>query len=113
MDTRNKGTFYEKAVADYLSRQGIRIVTNNYRCRLGEIDLIGEDENTLIFFEVKFRRNDKYGSPFDAIDYKKQKRIINAAKFYLMSYPTDKYIRFDAVGITDNSIEWIKDAFCQ
>lgn len=112
MDKRNKGTFYESAVVEYLKQQGINIIEKNFRTRRGEIDLIGEDKDTIIFFEVKYRKNSSFGSPLAAIDIRKQRRIIGTAKYYLAYRPTDKYVRFDAIGITGYDIEWIKNAFC-
>lgn len=112
MDKKQKGTFYEESAVEYLKHKGVIILENNYRCRLGEVDIIGIDNDTLVFFEVKYRRNHDFGSALEAIDYRKQKRIINVAKYYLTYQKCDKYIRFDAIGIQDDKIEWIKNAFC-
>lgn len=112
MNKRQRGNFYEELAANYLSSMGVEILERNYRCRLGEIDIIGVDRDSLVFFEIKYRRGETFGTPFDAIDIRKQRRIINVAKFYLVTHSTDKYIRFDAVGITGDDIEWIKNAFC-
>jgi len=111
LDKRNRGTFYEAAAIEYLCQQGVVIVEKNFRSKRGEIDIIGIDGDNLVFFEVKYRRNKSFGNPLEAIDYRKQMRIVNTAKYYLTYNPTDKYIRFDAIGIMDNEIEWIKNAF--
>lgn len=112
MNKRNVGTFYENVAELFLVEQGIKIVERNYRCRFGEIDLIGVDKDTLVFFEVKYRKNTQYGSPFDAVDNRKQRKILSVAKYYLSYKGINKFIRFDVVGIFGNEIEWIKDAFC-
>lgn len=111
MNKRLKGDFYEQIAVDYIVSQGVEIVCRNYRCRMGEIDIIGYDGDTIVFFEVKYRKNAEYGTPFDAIDYRKQKKIVNVAKFYLNCNPVNKYVRFDAIGITGDEVQWIKDAF--
>lgn len=112
MNKRSVGSFYEEAVSAYLKEKGVQIIEKNFRCRMGEIDLIGIDGDTLVFFEIKYRKNNLYGSPLEAVDYRKQKKIISVAKYYLTYKDVDKYIRFDVIGVCDNEIEWIKDAFC-
>ncbi len=111
MNKKAKGDFYENAATQFLINNGIRIKENNYRCRLGEIDIIGIDKDTLVFFEVKYRKNETYGSALDAVDYKKQRRIIGAAQYYLAFKHYDCFFRFDVIGINDKEIAWIKNAF--
>ena len=72
---RKTGTVYEQAVGYYLEQQGYEILVYNYRCRFGEIDLIGKDGEYLVFCEVKYRKNQRKGSPLDAVDKKKQQKI--------------------------------------
>lgn len=112
MNKRGTGTFYEEAVCNYLKNAGIEILERNYRCSMGEIDIIGTQGDVLIFFEVKYRKNDSFGDALEAVDLKKQKKIINCANYYLAFKQNDKYIRFDVIGITGDIIKWIKDAFC-
>ena len=90
---------------------GIEIIETNYRCRMGEIDIIGRDDDTLIFFEVKYRKSDAYGNALYAIDIKKQAKIRKVAQFYLNYSKHKGYARFDAVGITGDKIDWIRNAF--
>lgn len=89
---------------------------------MGEIDLIMKDNDTLVFIEVRFRKNCHYGSPLESITRSKQKKIIRAAKFFLSKFKGhDLSCRFDAVGITPNAnttantspfnIVWIPAAF--
>ena len=61
MNRRKEGAYYENLVAEYLKTQGYEILEKNYRCRIGEIDLIAKEGETLVFVEVKYRRNDKMG----------------------------------------------------
>lgn len=112
MNKRGTGTFYEEAVCNYLQNAGVEIIERNYRCSMGEIDIIGRQGDVLIFFEVKYRKNDNFGDALEAVDVKKQKRIIKCANFYLAFKNCDLFIRFDVIGITGENIKWIKNAFC-
>lgn len=67
--------------AEELTRQGYRIIERNFRCRYGEIDLIAEDANDLIFIEVKTRRGDAYGLPEEAVTLRKQQKIVQVATY--------------------------------
>lgn len=111
MNKREIGSFYENEVCDFLVSKGIEIIDRNYFCKFGEVDIIGREGDTLIFFEVKYRSSNRYGNPLEAIDIRKQKRIINCARFYTAYKYADLFIRFDAVGVIGKEIEWIKNAF--
>lgn len=111
MNKRKQGDFYEEAVSQYLISNGIEIIERNYRCKLGEIDIIGKQDDTIIFFEVKYRKSNAYGYAVEAVDYRKRKKIISCAKFYIAFKNIDSYIRFDVIGITGDEFEWIKNAF--
>ena len=111
MNKRELGTFYENAACEYLQDRGIHILEQNYRCKMGEVDIIGEENDCIIFFEVKYRKTQEYGQALAAVDYKKQKRISRCAAFYCMQHPYVNAIRYDVIGITDTKIEWIKNAF--
>ncbi len=75
MNKREIGTFYEEAVSEYLKLQGINIICKNFRCRSGEIDLIGWENDCLIFFEVKYRKDERYGYPVEAVTEMKKRTI--------------------------------------
>lgn len=117
--TRVKGSFYEAKAASYLERLGYRILAMNYRCRLGEIDLIAKHENYLTFIEVKYRRSDSQGSPFEAVTYRKQQTIYKTAQYYMQSHRIlqDTPCRFDVVAVSgepdgeNEAIEVIQNAF--
>lgn len=113
MNKRILGTQYEQRAADFLKEQGYFILQKNYRCRLGEIDIIARDRKYLVFVEVKYRRNDKKGYPGQAVTYQKQRTISKVAGEYLMrhSYNMEVLCRFDVVSILGEEITLIKNAF--
>ncbi len=113
MNKRQTGAGYEGLAAEYLCQQGIRILEKNFRCRTGEIDLIGTDGKYLIFFEVKYRSSDLFGTALEAVDRRKMKQICRTADFYRISHGIgeDLFIRFDVIGIQNGKIDWIRDAF--
>ena len=81
MNTHELGRGQEQRVADWMRQQGFYIVEQNFRCKFGEIDLIAKKEGYLIFVEVKYRSNEQYGVPREAVDWRKRQRISNAAVF--------------------------------
>lgn len=110
------GNAAEDLASAHLARAGLRIMTRNYRVRGGEIDCIALDGNTLVFVEVRLRRNTRFGGAAASIDHRKQQRIIHAARCYLSRYPrqADRPCRFDCIlldSLDANQLEWIKDAF--
>lgn len=113
MNKRKIGASYEQAAARYLEEQGYRILEYNFRCRLGEIDLIAHDGKYLVFTEVKYRSDASRGHALEAVDARKQMTIRRVAQFYLMRrhLPEDTACRFDVVGITGKQISLIKNAF--
>lgn len=112
-NTRQIGTAYEQLAADYLKAQGYEILEHNFRCGLGEIDLIARDGNYLVFVEVKYRSRSDCGYPSDAVNYKKQVRISNGAAYYLWkNYDSNQiWVRFDVVSIQGETVQLYKDAF--
>jgi putative endonuclease len=113
MNRRKEGAYYENLVAEYLKTQGYEILEKNYRCRIGEIDLIAKEGETLVFVEVKYRRDDKMGDPKEAVDQKKQKKISMTASYYLMREcgRMDIPCRFDVAAVLGDQIEVVKNAF--
>ena len=100
--------------ADYLISQGVMILERNYRNSYGEIDLIGlTPEGWVIFVEVKYRNTEHSGSPLSAVNPRKQHRISRVALEYLRHYygSLDVKCRFDVVGIEDDNILWLPNAF--
>ncbi|WP_093883911.1 YraN family protein [Syntrophus gentianae] len=116
MQNLQTGKIGEEMAAAYLEAAGYRILERNYRCPFGEIDIIAQEGDTLVFVEVKSRRSENYGLPQLAVGPEKQRRISKISLFYLQSHrlePSD--VRFDVVAILlrpkNPSIELIKDAF--
>lgn len=110
----NKGAQAEQQAARYLRQQGLQLLAQNYRCRMGEIDLIMQDGETLVFVEVRLRSNPAFGGAAGSIDKHKQQRIIRTAQHYLASLPHLPRCRFDAVLMEDaegKSVQWLKNAF--
>lgn len=106
----------EKLAANYLKKQGYKLIEINYRSKLGEIDIVAKDRGTLVFIEVKTRSGEQYGSPAAAVTPTKQRQISRAAQCYLAEHQLfDTEARFDVVSVlrkgNDYSIKLIRDAF--
>ena len=112
-NNRALGTQKEELAAAYLIQRGFVIRERNFRCKEGEIDIIGYDEDYLTFVEVKYRSNYAKGGALAAVDYKKQRRICRVAGFYLYLRKKSTYTkaRFDVLAIQGDDIIWLKNAF--
>ena len=111
---KTSGAQAEQLAAQFLQRHGLKLVQQNYRCRYGEIDLILQDDNTLVFAEVRLRQRRDFGGAAASIDAAKQGRLIRTAQHYLSTLPRTPLCRFDALllqAADGSDIEWIKDAF--
>lgn len=116
MNKREIGTRYEEEACAYLEKNGVLIKERNFRCRQGEIDIVGTQEGYLVFFEVKYRATDKGGLPEEAVNYAKQKKICRTGDYYRMlhGYSDDRPVRYDVIGISGRDsmeIRWYKNAF--
>lgn len=109
-----KGARAEVWAEEFLRRQGLKPVARNFRSRFGEIDLIMQDGDTLVFVEVRQRRHAGFGGAAGSIDRYKQQRLISTAQFYLAGLAAAPPCRFDAV-LMDNAegcnAQWLKNAF--
>lgn len=108
------GARAEQLAADYLRRRGLTLIERNYRCRAGEIDLILRDGATLVFAEVRLRKNGAFGGAAGSITAQKQHRLRLAAQHYLQTLAAEPPCRFDALlldKLDENAVEWIKNAF--
>ena len=99
METKLTGRFGERAAADYLKKKRYRIVGMNYACRLGEIDVIAEDVQFIVFVEVKLRKDDSFAAAREFVTAAKQARIRKTALLWLSQNPTEKQPRFDVIEI--------------
>lgn len=116
--TRSRGQAAEKAALDYLNHRGLRLVSRNFCCRHGEIDLIMTQENTLVFVEVRYRKHDSHGSAAESVVKRKQRKLAITAQYYLQRYQSQPCCRFDVIAVRpakNNSsllhFDWIKNAF--
>ncbi|MDP4132623.1 MAG: YraN family protein [Bacillota bacterium] len=97
---RKLGNIGEEAAVKLLKKQGYKIIDRNYTVRGGEIDIIAKDKDTLVFVEVKLRKNDSFGRPSEFVDIYKQKKLIYAAECYINSNKLNNpSCRFDIVEI--------------
>lgn len=97
-NNRETGTRYEKIAGAHLEEKGYRILEYNYRCKCGEIDIIAEDGEYLVFCEVKYRGSDRKGHPSEAVDCAKQRVISKSALYYIMTHHMeDRPCRFDVI----------------
>ena len=110
----NNGTGAEDLACTYLEKSGLRLLARNYRCRRGEIDLIMQDGECLVFVEVRYRKHDTFGSAAETVSSAKRARIITTASYFLQRQRSEPPCRFDVVAIgggTPHRVEWIRDAF--
>ncbi len=110
----DKGVLAEQWAARYLQKQGLQLICQNYRCRVGEIDLVMQEGDTLVFVEVRLRSSKDYGGAAASIDQHKQQRLIKTAQHYLATLKRIPPCRFDAlllVEISDTQPQWLKNAF--
>ena len=109
-----RGRRGEELAREYLEHRGYRLVAQNYRYRRNEVDLIMQDRETLVFVEVKLRKNAAYGHPETFVEEAQAGRITKAAEQYLHETDWEGNIRFDVIAITlqpQLSIEQFEDAF--
>lgn len=114
MKTQLRGQRAEQTACQYLNRNGLVLVTRNYHCRCGEIDLIMRDGESLVFVEVRYRRSNHFGSSAETVDFRKRKKLIHTAQHYLQTHPQEQKrpARFDVIAMEgSNQIEWIRCAF--
>lgn len=114
-DKISQGDRAESLAEDFLSQQKLILIQANFRTKVGEIDRIMLDMDTLVFVEVRYRKNHQV-SPLESVDIFKQRKLIKTAKLFLIKYPQyENYpCRFDVVGLNKlnfSSIIWVKDAF--
>ena len=108
-----RGVEAEAMAAVFLERQGLTILARNYRCRLGEIDLVARDREATVFVEVRQRASSAFGGAAASITGAKRQRLLKAARHYISRQRTVPQCRFDALLIEGDPprIEWLRDAF--
>lgn len=111
---RRIGSAYEDIAASYLLERGYAIVERNYRNLLGELDIIAEKDNVIVYIEIKYRASKQCGDPLEAVDYHKQRRISRIAACHYAEYGAllEKPCRFDVIGIDKTGkLSHIENAF--
>lgn len=115
---KQKGDHAEQFACEYLQNQGLELITRNYNCRFGEIDLIMHDKNrdNTVFVEVRYRKNQQFGGAAISVTPQKQQKIIRTALHYMQKNAPDASARFDVIAIEGDingkkEINWIVDAF--
>lgn len=108
-----KGDQAEQQALIYLQQQGLELLSNNFRCKTGELDLVMKDGSVLVVVEVRYRKSEQFGGALASITRQKQQRIVSATQHYVIINNLNHFaIRFDVVAISgDNRITWIKNAF--
>jgi putative endonuclease len=108
-----RGEPAEELAAAFLEREGLRILERNYRCKLGEIDLVAKSGSTTVFVEVRARASEAFGGAAASITAAKRGRIIRAARHYLARHQSEPACRFDVVLVrgAEQRIEWLPGAF--
>ena len=122
VNTRQAGAHWERSAESFLVAQGLRLLQRNFSSRMGEIDLIMEDDKTIVFVEVRYRKNSHFGGGVESITIHKQNKISRTAAWYLVKNPhrAEQFCRFDIISIgsissdpqiKDQGIDWIQNAF--
>jgi putative endonuclease len=105
----------EELAVKFLKKKGYRIIRQNYKTPVGEIDIIAKDKDTIVFVEVKTRESMEFGYPFEAVNSTKRRKIANVAKLYIKKFKEIPRCRFDVVSVyyEDGKLEFglIRDAF--
>jgi putative endonuclease len=108
-DKQRQGQRWELAALAHLQRHGLVLVEANFQCKLGEIDLIMRDADTLVFVEVRQRAGSAHGGAAASITPAKIRRLVRAAQLYLLRFPEMPPCRFDVVAIDAGQLEWLRN----
>lgn len=112
------GTRAEALALEHLRARGLHLVTRNFRCRLGEIDLVMRDGACLVFVEVRYRKPNRFATATESVDRRKQLKLLGAASFFVARHRQfcNLAMRFDVVALDGPSpdrirLQWLRDAF--
>ena len=110
---RQTGNEFERIAEQFLLEKGLRFVQRNFSCKLGELDLIMQDAEILVFVEVRYRKSSEFGGGAASVSATKQKRLIRTAQLYLQKKYGNRLpvCRFDVIAISGDNMNWIKNAF--
>ncbi len=115
----HSGSVYESLAAEWLEDRGLTIIGRNYRCKVGEIDLVALDGTTLVFVEVRARSRSRFATAAASVDHRKRQRLLRSAQHYLRCHPQAAAFpcRIDVIAIeprqslADADVRWIRAAF--
>lgn len=112
-NSKGIGNNAEQEACRFLESKGFILLEKNYTCRVGEIDLIMQDLDDIVFVEVRFRKHDRYGLAIETIDGVKQRKLLRTANYFLQQnrWIDKRNCRFDVIAIQGCELEWIKNAF--
>jgi putative endonuclease len=100
----------EERALRHLQQHGLSLVERNFRCKGGEIDLVMQEGQALVFVEVRKRADQRHGGAAASVTWRKQRRLIIAAQVYLQRYRTPPACRFDVIAIEGDALNWLKNA---
>ncbi len=111
-----RGAEAENLALAFLEKQGLDLLERNFHCRLGEIDLVMKDQESLVFVEVRYRRRSGFGSGAASVDYRKQQKLVATASYFLRGQgDLPPPCRFDVISVSGQlgsaEIDWIENAF--
>ena len=107
------GKAYEEKAAAFLAKRGFQVLERNFRCRQGEVDLVGVHEGCLVFVEVKYRKNRTSGMPEEAVGEGKQRKICRVSDYFRIRHPEycAMQVRYDVIAVCAEETRWYKNAF--
>jgi putative endonuclease len=107
------GSAAEARALEYLQGQGLRLLARNWRCKLGELDLVMQDGETVAIIEVRSRARGEWGSAAETVGRRKQLRLVRATRLWLARRPdlAEQPLRFDVVTLDAGALDWRREAF--
>lgn len=110
MNNKEIGDRYEQKAVNLLKNNGYIILERNYRLKIGEIDIIAQKDGVIVFVEVKYRKNSKFGYGIEAVDLRKIRKIFKVAQIYILREKKQDFkLRFDCISFLDEKITWTKN----
>lgn len=113
MNQVKEGKRQEERAAAFLKEKGMRLLVQNFRCRQGEVDIVGLHDGCLVFVEVKYRRSRRQGLPEEAVGETKQMKICRTSDYFRICHPqyANLQLRYDVLAINGDEIRWHQNAF--
>lgn len=113
MNKRMIGSVFEDIAVTYLLKHDFQILERNYRCKIGEIDIVAKKNHILHFIEIKYRKDETYGNAVYSVTKKKQEKIYRIAECYLLEHMIrpNISISFDVLAITGNDVNYIENCY--